>query len=124
MKRSNLFTWRTLWTAFLVGAVLFLAFYNLEGFPSVGFDEGVHLLVAKRLALEGKYRFGPALGPTVFFPVAGVLRVLGVSLAAARIAMTGYLLLCVSALYAIARPSPVQLGDMRWLNIQPVVGPG
>ena len=101
--QSSLITWRVLWAAILVVLVLFLAFYNLEHWPPTWFDEGVHLLAAKKLALEGKYRFGPALGPTVFFPVAAVFRVAGVGLLPARVIMIGYLFLCLAAFYALAR---------------------
>jgi len=103
MRKNNLITWQTLSITILVIAVLFLALYNLEHWPPTRYDEGVHLLVAKKLALEGKYRFGPALGPTVFFPVAAAFRVAGVGLLPARVIMVGYLLLCVAAFYALNR---------------------
>ena len=103
VKKSSLISWRALWTAILVVIVLFLAFYDLEYFPPTWFDEGVHLLVAQTLALEGKYRFGPAVGPTVFFPIAAAFRLAGVELLPARAVMAGYLLLCVAAFYALAR---------------------
>jgi hypothetical protein len=95
--------WQTGATAILVVIVLFLALYNLEFFPPTSFDEGVHLLVAKELALKGKYRFGPAVGPTVFFPIAAAFHIAGVALLPARIVMVGYLLLCVAVFYALAR---------------------
>ncbi|MCR4405883.1 MAG: glycosyltransferase family 39 protein [Anaerolineae bacterium] len=101
--KSSLITWRVLWIAILIVLVLFLALYNLEHWPPTWFDEGVHLLAAKKLALEGKYRFGPALGPTVFFPIAAAFRVAGVSLLPARVVMVGYLLLCLAAFYTLAR---------------------
>jgi len=96
-------SWQALWTAILVMIVLFLALYNLEYFPPTWFDEGVHLLVAKELALAGKYRFGPALGPTVFFPIAAAFRVAGVGVLQARIVMAGYLLLTAIVFYALVR---------------------
>lgn len=102
MKKNNLPGWRALWTAILIVLVLFLALYNLEYFPPTWYDEGAHLLVAKALALEGRYRFGPALGPTVFFPIAAVFRFTGVELLPARLVMVGYLFLCVTAFYALA----------------------
>ena len=102
--QQNIWTgWRVLWTTVLVVVVLFLVSHNLEYFPPTWYDEGVHLLVAKKLALEGKYQFGPALGPTVFFPIAAVFRVAGVGLLSARVVMVGYLLLCVATFYALAR---------------------
>jgi len=88
---------------FLFSFIVFLALYRLDIYPSTSFDEGVHLLAAKKLALEGKYRFGPALGPTVFFPVAVALRLAGVELLPARLVMAGYLLLCVLAFYVLVR---------------------
>ncbi len=103
MDKSNRIAWQALWTAILVIIVFFLALYNLEHFPPTWYDEGVHLLVAQKLALQGEYRFGPALGPTVFFPIAAAFRAAGTSLLPARIVMIGYLLLCLLAFYALAR---------------------
>jgi hypothetical protein len=102
MRKSSPITWRALWTAILVVTVLFLAFYNLEYFPPTWFDEGVHLLVAKELALAGRYRFGPAVGPTVFFPIAAAFHIAGIELLPARVIMVSYLFLCVAAFYALA----------------------
>jgi 4-amino-4-deoxy-L-arabinose transferase-like glycosyltransferase len=103
MRKGNLLSWHTFWGVVLVVLVLFLTIYDLEYYPSTWYDEGVHLLVAKKLALEGKYRFGPALGPTVFFPIAAAFRIAGVELLPARVVMVGYLLLCVVAFYVLAR---------------------
>ncbi|MFZ5917180.1 MAG: ArnT family glycosyltransferase [Chloroflexota bacterium] len=103
MNRIHLKSWQMLWAATLAALTLFLALYNLEYFPPTWYDEGVHLLVAKKLALAGKYRFGPAVGPTVFFPVAAAFRIAGVELLSARLVMVGYLLLCVAAFYTLAR---------------------
>jgi hypothetical protein len=102
MKASSLIGWRALWTVILAVIVLFLALYNLEYCLPTWFDEGVHLIVAKRLALEGRYWFGPAVGPTVFVPVAAEFRVAGVRLLPARLVMVGYLLLCTATFYALA----------------------
>jgi 4-amino-4-deoxy-L-arabinose transferase-like glycosyltransferase len=102
VKKSNLLSWQALWAVALVAVVLFLALYNLEYYPPTWFDEGVHLNVAKKLALEGKYWFGPAVGPTVFVPVAAAFRVAGVGLLPARLVMVGYLLLCTATFYALA----------------------
>ncbi len=109
MKRNDSPTWRILWIIALAILVLFLAGYNLQRFPPTWFDEGIHLLVAKTLALEGIYRFGPAVGPTVFAPVAMAFRVIGVTLFSARLVMVGYLLLCMSAFYTLAQ----SLGDWK-----------
>jgi 4-amino-4-deoxy-L-arabinose transferase-like glycosyltransferase len=101
MKKNGRITW-ALWTAILALIVLFLALYNLESFPPTWFDEGIHLLFARKLALEGKYRFGPALGPTVLFPIAAAFRIAGVGLLSARLVMVGYLSLCLAAFYVLA----------------------
>ncbi len=101
MRKNGLITWQTLWAVILIVIVIFLAIYNLEYFPATWFDEGIHLLVAKKLALDGKYRFGPAVGPTVFYSIATAFRIAGVGLLSARIVMIGYLLLCVIAFYAL-----------------------
>jgi hypothetical protein len=101
-KESGLKAGRAIWTAVLAGIVLLLALYNLKYFPPTGFDEGSHLLVARTLAVEGEYRFGPAVGPTVLVPVAAVFRLAGVGLLPARMAMAVYLLLSIAAFYALA----------------------
>lgn len=85
----------------LAGLILFLAFYNLEYYPPTWFDEGLHLLVAKDLALQGLYEFGPAVGPTVFFPVAVMFHIAGVGLVQARVVMAIYLLLTTYVFYAL-----------------------
>jgi hypothetical protein len=48
---DDLTGWQILWTTLLIVIVLFLALYDLEYFPSTWFDESIHLLVAKKLAL-------------------------------------------------------------------------
>ncbi len=93
------------WTSALLLFLLlfFLAIYNLDAYPTVAFDEGIHLLVAKKLALEGKYRIGPAVGPTLFYPIALAFRAGGVGLLPARAVMVGYILLCAAVFYALTR---------------------
>jgi hypothetical protein len=103
MKGSYDRAWQVFLAIALVVTLFVLSLYNLEYYPLTGFDEGIHLLVAKRLALEGHYRFGPAVGPTVFFPIAIAFRLAGVGLLPARIAMVGYLLLCVATFYLLTR---------------------
>lgn len=92
-----------LWGLILTGLLLFFALYNLRYFPPTWFDEGVHALVARHLALNGEYRSGPAVGPTVFLPVALAFQISGVGLIPARLVMVGYLLLCVTTFYLLAR---------------------
>ena len=60
--------------------VMGLVLYNLEYYPRTWFDEGWHLQVARHLARTGEYRFGPAIGPTVFYPVAWAFRLFGIGL--------------------------------------------
>jgi len=95
------FGWKMGLGLVLAALILFLSFYNLEYYPPTCFDEGLHLLVAKALALKGLYAFGPAVGPTVFFPVATIFNIAGVGLVQARVAMATYLLLTVCAFYAL-----------------------
>ncbi len=84
----------------LVG-VLFL--YDLDGYPRTWFDEGVHLLAAQRLAQTGEYRFGPAIGPTIFYPVAASFRLWGEGLWQARWVIVGYGLLALILGYVLVR---------------------
>lgn len=81
--------------AFIV-LLLFLCLYNLEYYPGTWFDEGWHLQAAKYLARTGQYCFGPAVGPTVFYPVVWAFRLFGVGLLQARLVMVGYLLLALA----------------------------
>ena len=83
--------------------VVGLALYNLEVYPRIWFDEGWHLQAARHLALTGRYRFGPAVGPTVFYPIAWVFRLFGVGLLQARLVMGGYLLLALAGCYLLVR---------------------
>ncbi len=98
--RSN----REVWAIVFLGLLLlFLTFYNLEFYPRTWFDEGCHLLAARALALQGKYAFGPAVGPTLFFPIAAMFRLAGVGVLQARIVMAAYLCLTAIVFYALAR---------------------
>ncbi len=94
--------WKACLGLVLAASILFLSLYNLEYHPSTWFDEGWHLLAAEALALKGLYGFGPAVGPTVFFPVAAMFNVAGVGLLQARVVMAIYLLLTTCAFYALA----------------------
>jgi len=95
--------WKTYLSLILVAIVLSLSLCNIEYYPPTWFDEGWHLLVAKALALKGQYRFGPAIGPTVFFPIAAMFRVAGVGLLQARLVMAAYLLLTAYIFHALVR---------------------
>ncbi len=106
---------RELWILLLlVGLILFLALYNLETYPSVWFDEGIHLQVPKNLVLSGQYAvrengelrsFDPSVstGPPLLLPVALVFRLLGIGLWQARLVTVIYLLLATAAFYGLAR---------------------
>ncbi|MBC7250167.1 MAG: glycosyltransferase family 39 protein [Anaerolineae bacterium] len=95
---------RRYWSLILLGVVVVpLVFYNLEYYPHTWFDEGCHLLAARALALQGRYAFGPAVGPTLFFPIAAMFRLAGVGILQARIVMAGYLLLTAITFYALVR---------------------
>ena len=74
MKGNRAKAWQVFLAITLAVTILILSLYNLEYYPRTGFDEGIHLLVAKRLAFDGVYRFGPAVGPTLFFPIALAFR--------------------------------------------------
>lgn len=90
----------------VAGATLWV---NLDCHPRLWFDEGVHLLVARHLARTGGYRFGPAVGPTVFYPIAVAFRVLGVGVWQARWVTTVYALLALALGFSLVRA----IGD-RW----------
>jgi hypothetical protein len=85
----------------LWGLLAFLIFYQLDTYPTPWFDEGFHLLAAEKLALSGEYRFGPAVGPTVFYPVAAAFRLFGIGLVQARLVMVGYLIVFLIAFYKL-----------------------
>jgi len=96
----------------LAGGMLWV---NLDGYPRLWFDEGLHLLVARHLARTGEYRFGPAIGPTVFYPVAAAFRLLGVGVWQARWVIAGYALVALALGFALARA----IGDslVGWLSL-------
>jgi hypothetical protein len=95
-------------------AILILATFNLERYPTIWFDEGSHLHVPKALVEQGVYAdtsaegfryFGPTtgIGPTVLLPIAGMFQLAGIGLVQARLVMVGYLLLAVFAFAIAAR---------------------
>jgi 4-amino-4-deoxy-L-arabinose transferase-like glycosyltransferase len=110
--------------ALAVAIILFLALYNLTGYPLTWFDEGSHLHVPKTLVRFGVYAdyssdgfryFGPTLGvgPTVMLPIAAAFRLLGIGLFQARLVMAVYLIATIYAFYRLAHG----LGGQRlaWL---------
>lgn len=94
--------WLAILLLLIIGILAPLFTFNLDTYPEPWFDEGVHLMVAKNYAEEGKYRFGPAVGPTVIIPVALALKIFGMSLLSARWLMVVYLSLCVLIFFALA----------------------
>lgn len=103
MKQS---TARTTWikrtlgiVAVLIVGVLLL--YDLDGYPRIWFDEGIHMLGARRLARTGAYRAGPAVGPTVVYPVAGAFTLLGEGIWQVRLIVVSYAVLALALGYAL-----------------------
>ena len=119
-------------TIIAVSVVLFLALYNLTGYPVTWFDEGFTLQVSKTLVRfgvyaihtgEGFYYFGISNGPTVILPVAAAFWLFGIGLLQARLVMALYLLATVYVFYRLAR----ELGGRRlaWVaTALLVVSPG
>lgn len=99
----------------LLGAILiFLAFYNLEDYPTTWFDEGAHMKVPKALVQKGVYadydvdgirHYGATLGvgPTVLLPIALSFQVFGVGLWQARLIVALYLIASVLLFFRVAR---------------------
>jgi 4-amino-4-deoxy-L-arabinose transferase-like glycosyltransferase len=96
-----------------LAVILFLAFYNLTGYPLTWFDEGSHLHVPKTLVRFGVYAdyssegfryFGPTIGvgPTVMLPIAAVFRLFGIGLFQARLVMAVYLLAAIYVFFRFA----------------------
>ncbi len=97
-----------------IAALGILAFWRLDQYPLIWFDEGSHLHVPKTLVQFGVYAdrssegfryFGPStgVGPTVMLPIAGSFAVLGIGLWQARLVVALYLMGCAVAFYAVAR---------------------
>lgn len=102
-----------------LSAVLFFAgmlvLPNLSAYPWAAPDEMHHLIVAKNLALHGKYASGDpeagfrmfdpydSVGAPVIVPVAAVFRFFGVSVAGARYVIAVYFLVLLLGFYALAR---------------------
>jgi 4-amino-4-deoxy-L-arabinose transferase-like glycosyltransferase len=98
----------------LILFTVFLALYNLDGYPVFSsLDEGFRLQLPKNLVLYGRWAvltndgFIPfwrdSTGPTILLPITLVFKVLGVSLWAARLIMALYLIGSVVTLYLCVR---------------------
>lgn len=97
----------------LLWLLFFLAVYNLDTYPPIWFDEGIHLQPPKNLVLYGEYalREGSVLypfdtsvstGPPLLLPIAFVFRVIGIGLWQARFVTVGYLMLTAVVFYRLA----------------------
>ncbi|MBI5095086.1 MAG: glycosyltransferase family 39 protein [Candidatus Hydrogenedentes bacterium] len=110
-------TWRTRLALFgALGLAAALAFPRLGAWPSLQPDETHHLIVARNLAVYGKYASGSpdkgfiyrdpydSVGPPVLGPVAMAFGLTGNSLPAARSVMACYYLALCAALYFLFKP--------------------
>jgi 4-amino-4-deoxy-L-arabinose transferase-like glycosyltransferase len=102
------------WLVVLIALALFLALINLPYAPRTWFDEGSHLHVPKTLVQHGVYAdissegyryYGPTvgIGPTVMLPIALAFKIFGVGLTQGRLVIVAYLLIALTAFYALAR---------------------
>lgn len=98
----------------LFGLLFVLAVYNLDTYPPIWFDEGLHLQVPKNLVLYGEYalregdifyRFSSYVttGPPLLLPIALVFRLIGIDLWPARFVTVSYLMLTAVVFYKLAR---------------------
>lgn len=118
MKKRNPIPWLPIAGSLLAAlSIGFLLLYDLDGYPSPWFDEGIHLLVARRLARTGDYRFGPALGPTVLYPLAGAFVLLGEGIWQGRLVMVGYGALTLILGYLVARRATDRTSAMLTLAL-------
>ena len=91
-----------------------LAFVRLTEYPTIWFDEGIHLHVPKAVVQFGEYAdfssdgfryYGPTMsvGPTVMLPIAGVFKLAGVGLLQARLVIVAYLLAATWLAWRVGR---------------------
>ncbi len=106
---------------------LFFTFRELGTFPRSWLDEGLFIMTAKWIAaghgygiplLENvwNYPYFLAVGPTIILPSALSIKLLGLSVAAARVPMTLYLLGSCAAMYAFTRRVSGQ-NAARWSTL-------
>jgi hypothetical protein len=97
----------------LLWLLFFLAVYNLDVYPSLWFDEGIHLQPPKNLVLYGEYavresgvlhRFNSIVstGPPLLLPIAFAFSVMGIDLWVARFVTVSYLMLAAVTFYQLA----------------------
>ncbi len=115
MTISSMMTnYRTVWRLLALALVLFLALFNLTNYPTPWYDEGSHLHVPKTLVQIGLYAdrssegvryYGPTIGvgPTVLLPIAGMFKLFGIELWAARLVIAAYLVGTVVCFWGLAR---------------------
>jgi hypothetical protein len=91
-----------------------LAFARLTEYPTIWFDEGIHLHVPKAVVQHGEYAdvssdgfryYGPTMsvGPTVMLPIAAVFKVAGIGLLQARLVIVVYLLVATWLAWRLGR---------------------
>lgn len=98
----------------LSNSTIFLAFFNLDGYPRFSFDEGAYCLLAENLIRHGEFAlsspsqatdwfgWGTSL-PTVVLPIAVSFKWLGVDILQARLVAAVYLVGMVLAGYFCLR---------------------
>lgn len=117
-------SWQSILITLFITTVMFLALFNLTGYPPIWFDEGSHLHVPKTLVRFGVYAdyssegfryYGPttSVGPTVMLPIATVFRFFGIGLLQARLVVVIYLLALIYVFYHLA----YRLGGTRYALI-------
>lgn len=101
--------------------LLFFCLRELGTFPAPWEDDGIFMIVARMVAENGEYLL-PVLGhhwsypsflgvgPTLILPVAGAMKLFGITVAAARVPMVVYLVATSIATYMLA----YRLGSSRW----------
>jgi hypothetical protein len=98
----------------LLNLTIFLAFFNLDGYPRFSFDEGSYCLLAENLVRHGEFAlssppqetdwfgWGTSL-PTVVLPIAASFKWLGIGILQARLVAAVYLVGMVWAGYFCMR---------------------
>jgi 4-amino-4-deoxy-L-arabinose transferase-like glycosyltransferase len=105
---------RSIVTIIAVAVVIFLALFNLTGYPTPWFDEGLNFQPSKNLVLHGQYAMlssegfrvlDPAIqtGPPVILPIALSFKMLGIGLFQARLVTSLFSVLGVVVYYRIAQ---------------------
>ncbi|MFZ5450760.1 MAG: ArnT family glycosyltransferase [Thermodesulfobacteriota bacterium] len=105
------------WAGVLLFAlVVWGSFYNLANYPTIWWDEAIFSKTAANVAQHGRYAFTTqnpghfsdldfriSVGPAIILPVALAYKLLGVGVAAGRVAAGAYLVLACFALFLASR---------------------